>query len=89
MLLKLPGTRLSGTAAAVPLLLTLSFAALPHPAFAAPVPASTDGTARVQTMYTSWDDYYFYAAFRVRDTNVLGTTGSHHADAAPGCDASR
>ncbi len=71
MLLKLPGTRLAGTvAAAVPLLLTLSFAALSHPAFAAPAPA--DGTARVQTMYTSWDDYYFYAAFRVRDTDVLG-----------------
>ena len=68
MLVKLPGT----VAAAVPLLLTLSFAVLPHPAFAAP--ASTDGgTARVQTMYTSWDDYYFYAAFRVHDANVLGT----------------
>ena len=74
MLQRLPGTRLSGAAAAaVPLLLTLSFAVLPHPAFAAPAPASPDGTARVQTMYTSWDDYYFYAAFRVRDTNVLGT----------------
>ena len=24
-------------------------------------------------MYTSWDDYYFYAAFRVHDANVLGT----------------
>ena len=74
MLQRLPGTRFSGTvAAAVPLLLTLSFAVLPHPAFAAPAPASTDGAARVQTMYTSWDDYYFYAAFRVHDTNVLGT----------------
>ncbi len=74
MLQRLPGTRPLGTvAAAVPLLLTLSLAVLPHPAFAAPASASTDGTARVQTMYTSWDDYYFYAAFRVRDTNVLGT----------------
>jgi hypothetical protein len=76
MLLKLPGTRFPGAAAAaVPLLLTLSFAVLPpHPAFAAPAPAATEGgAARVQTMYTSWDDYYFYAAFRVRDANVLGT----------------
>ncbi len=74
MLQRLPGTRFPGAAAAaVPLLLTLSFAVLPHPAFAAPAPASSDGAARVQTMYTSWDDYYFYAAFRVRDTNVLGT----------------
>ena len=24
-------------------------------------------------MYTSWDDYYFYAAFRVHDTDVEGT----------------
>lgn len=66
--------RLSGKAAlrALPLLLSFSAAALPHPAFAAPAPAQT-GDARVQTMYTSWDDYYFYAAFRVRDTNVLGT----------------
>ncbi len=74
MLQRLPGTRSPGAAAAaVPLLLTLSFAVLPHPAFAAPAPASTEGTARVQTLYTSWDDYYFYAAFRVHDTNVLGT----------------
>jgi len=67
--------RLSGNAAfrALPLLLVLSPATLSAPAFAAPTPAAADGGERVQTMYTSWDDYYFYAAFRVHDTNVLGT----------------
>ena len=75
MLKRLPGTRFSGTVAAcVPLLLTLSLTTLSHPAFAAPAPAPTDSsTERVRTMYTTWDDYYFYAAFRVSDTNVLGT----------------
>ena len=73
MLQRLPGT---ATVRALPLLLTplltLSLAAASHPTLAAPTPPQT-GDARVQTMYTSWDDYYFYAAFRVRDTNVLGT----------------
>ena len=69
MLLRLPGTRFSGAAAA-PLLLTLSL--LPA-ALAAPPPPAQPGDARVQTMYTSWDNYYFYAAFRVRDADVLGT----------------
>ena len=73
MLLKSPGI---AAVRALPLLvipfLTLSLATNSHLAFAAPTPAQT-GDARVQTMYTSWDDYYFYAAFRVRDTNVLGT----------------
>jgi hypothetical protein len=68
--------RLSGNAAirALPLLLVLSPAVISSAAPAAPAPAAADGNAdRVQTMYTSWDDYYFYAAFRVHDTNVLGT----------------
>ncbi len=67
--------RLSGKAAvsALPLLLLLSPAALSAPALAAPAPAATEGGERVQTMYTSWDDYYFYAAFRVHDTDVEGT----------------
>ncbi len=70
MLLKLPG---DVALRALPLLLVLPFAALPASTAAAPTPAATAGGERVQTMYTSWDDYYFYAAFRVRDTNVLGT----------------
>lgn len=71
--------RLSGNAAAraLPLLLVLSpitlSGVLSAPAFAAPATAAADGTERVQAMYTSWDDYYFYAAFRVHDTDVLGT----------------
>ena len=60
--------KLSGMAA-------LLVALLPMAAFAAPKPALPDdaNTPRVETMYTTWDDYYFYAAFRVHDTNVLGT----------------
>ena len=71
--------RLSGKAAAhaLPLLLVLSAGTLAADALfsaaaAAAAPAAP-GTDRVQTMYTSWDDYYFYAAFRVHDTDVLGT----------------
>ncbi len=33
----------------------------------------TQSAARVGAMYTTWDDYYFYAAFRVHDGNVIGT----------------
>ena len=40
-------------------------------ASAAPKAASSD--PRVETMYTTWDDYYFYAAFRVHDDAVYGT----------------
>ena len=72
--------RLSGKAAAgVPLLLVLSVGtltadALFSAAVAAPAPATASPDAdRVQAMYTSWDDYYFYAAFRVHDANVQGT----------------
>ena len=66
MLKKLPG----GVA--------LALALLPLSAHAAPtasVNAFPDdvGGARVGTMYTTWDDYYFYAAFRVHDANVVGT----------------
>ena len=70
MLLKLPGTV---AACALPLLLLASTALSPA-VFAAPISVSAEGGGeRVQTMYTSWDDYYFYAAFRVHDTNVIGT----------------
>lgn len=31
---------------------------------------------RVETMYTTWDDYYFYAAFRVHDSAVYGTNAT-------------
>ena len=69
--------RLSGAAAAraLPLLLVLLPATLATKAQAAPAPASA-GDDRVQTMYTSWDDYYFYAAFRVQDANVVGTNAA-------------
>jgi len=71
MLRKLPGI---AALRALPLLLAPLLALSPvinsRPALAAPTQI---GDARVQTMYTSWDDYYFYAAFRVRDANVLGT----------------
>ncbi len=71
--------RLSGTRIArlLPSLLLLSAptvtaAFLAAPALAAPQAADVIGGPRVSTMYTTWDDYYFYAAFRVRDSNVLG-----------------
>ena len=55
----------------LPLLLALS----PTLLLAAPALAADNaGNApRVETMYTTWDDYYFYAAFRVRDSAVYGT----------------
>ena len=67
MLKKLPGM-------AAVLLLAL----LPAAAFAAPkpTPAEDASAARVGAMYTTWDDYYFYAAFRVHDSNVLGTNNT-------------
>ncbi len=40
----------------------------------AQAPAPTVGTPpRVSAMYTTWDDYYFYAGFRVDDRNVIST----------------
>ena len=64
--------RLSGAAAL--LLAALAPAVLaPAAQAASPAPLVSAGEARVQTMYTSWDDYYFYAAFRVRDGDVIGT----------------
>ena len=58
----------------LPTLLALSPAALLLGALPSPASAAGDGgTPRVETMYTTWDDYYFYAAFRVHDTAVYGT----------------
>ena len=55
----------------------LALALLPLSAHAAPNASPDDvGGARVGTMYTTWDDYYFYAAFRVHDTNVVGTNAA-------------
>jgi hypothetical protein len=65
--------RLSGVAAALFLAALFPAAFSPAAQAAAPVQNADTGGARVQTMYTSWDDYYFYAAFRVHDTNVVGT----------------
>lgn len=39
-------------------------------ALAAPEAASD---ARVSALYTTWDDFYFYAGIQVRDTHVVGT----------------
>lgn len=50
---------------AVALLLSL-IGLLPLRVFAAPAVAP-----RVTAMYTTWDDYYFYAAFSVKDSNVV------------------
>jgi len=55
--------------------LTLLLIPLAPTASAAPRPDSTDNP-RVETMYTTWDDYYFYAAFRVRDGAVYGTNAA-------------
>ena len=65
MLKKLPGAA------------ALVLALLPLSAPAAPKDIPQDaGGARVETMYTTWDDYYFYAAFRVRDANVVSTNAT-------------
>ncbi len=70
--------KLSGVAAprlvlpAALLFLAVILLGLPLPSRAAP-PDATAQTPRIQTMYTTWDDYYFYAAFRVRDADVTGT----------------
>ena len=41
------------------------------PATLAQAPAQ--GPPRVTAMYTTWDDYYFYAGFQVHDPNVIST----------------
>ncbi len=63
--------KLSGMAA-------LLLALLPLTVFAAPKTAASDDAngPRVETMYTTWDDYYFYAAFRIHDANVIGTNAT-------------
>ncbi|MCW3062677.1 MAG: putative cellulase [Capsulimonas sp.] len=38
--------------------------------------AQTDAGKRVSALYTSWDDYYFYAAFQVNDRNVVGVNNT-------------
>jgi hypothetical protein len=52
--------------------LTLLLIPLICPASAAPK-SDPANAPRVETMYTTWDDYYFYAAFRIHDTAVYGT----------------
>ncbi|BDI30907.1 hypothetical protein CCAX7_29580 [Capsulimonas corticalis] len=43
-----------------------------------PYSASAQAQAgkRVSALYTSWDDYYFYAAFQVNDRNVVGVNNT-------------
>ena len=81
MLKRLPGKAVAGLLPSLRFILRsllppLLFAALlgvfASVVFAAPRPAP-NGSERVETMYTTWDDYYFYAAFRVHDTAVYGT----------------
>jgi len=65
MLKKLPG------------IAALMLALLPFAALAAPkAPNTTGDDSRVETMLTTWDDYYFYAAFRIHDANVIGTNNT-------------
>ena len=75
MLKKLPGI---AAFCLLSFFFTLLFFLLPLAAFAAPKAVSADDSSslRVGTMYTTWDDYYFYAAFRVNDTNVVGTNNT-------------
>ncbi len=72
--------RLPGTAAQrlLPFSLILLLPTLASPVGAAPkiAPAEEGAGLRVGAMYTTWDDYYFYAAFRVNDTNVVGTNSN-------------
>lgn len=54
--------------------LVLLFSALAPASLAAPqTPAQPP---RVSTLYTAWDNYYFYAGFVVNDTDVIGTNTS-------------
>lgn len=43
------------------------------PAAAAPAAPEATGDARVSALYTTWDDYYFYAGIQVRDAHVVAT----------------
>jgi len=52
--------------------LTLLFIPLVSAAPAAPK-SDPSSAPRIETLYTTWDDYYFYAAFRVHDPAVYGT----------------
>ena len=38
--------------------------------------AQAEAGKRVSALYTSWDDYYFYAAFQVNDRNVVGVNNT-------------
>ncbi len=72
MLKRLPGIAALSLS---PLLTALLFTLPNLAASAAPKtdPNTENSGARVETMYTTWDDYYFYAAFRVHDAAVYGT----------------
>ena len=52
----------------------LLLAALAPAALAAPQPDQHE--PRVSSLYTAWDNYYFYAGFIVNDPNVIGTNTS-------------
>ena len=51
----------------------VSLASLFSISSASAAPADNSAGTRVTAMYTTWDDYYFYAAFLVHDPNVVGT----------------
>ena len=44
------------------------------PAVLAQAPARS--IPRITAMYTTWDDYYFYAGFQVHDSNVISTNNT-------------
>jgi hypothetical protein len=76
MLRKLPGVAAPRLVLPAALLfLAVILLGLPLPSHAAP-PDATAQTPRIQAMYTTWDQYYFYAAFRVRDADVTGTNAT-------------
>jgi hypothetical protein len=71
MLKRLPGSAALFVLLLPALLLTLTLS-LAHAAPKAD-PTANGSETRVETLYTTWDDYYFYAAFRVHDPAVYGT----------------
>ena len=62
-----------GLRALLSTLLLAILASLSSMPSACAAPADNSAEARVTAMYTTWDDYYFYAAFLVHDLNVAGT----------------
>lgn len=69
----LPSLRSSFVLLLLPLLPAVLLLGTLTPAASAAPRTAPNGDNRIETLYTTWDDYYFYAAFRVHDTAVYGT----------------